>query len=56
MYKTYTPAITIILMLSNFIIEMEGEERTKGPNFVKLELQVIPKTKIREGETLIKKI
>ena len=30
MYKTYTPAITIILMLSNFIIEMEGVERTKG--------------------------
>jgi len=47
MYKTYTPAITIILMLSNFIIEMEGEERTKGPNVVKLELQVIPKMKIR---------
>ena len=47
MYKTYTPAITIILMLSNFIIEMEGEEKTKGSHFVKLELQVIPKMKIR---------
>ena len=41
------PISRIIHRLSNFIIEMEGEERTKGPNFVKLELQVIPKMKIR---------